>query len=133
MTSAITWIFIFLVLYWSYCFFWGVRASKQIASADDYFLSGRNLSPWVFAIAATGISFAGWTFIAHPGLIFRDGFQFANTSFFAIAVAISGVVLLKRQWMLGRRFRFTTSGEMLSAYFKAVSYTHLTLPTSDLV
>jgi len=69
MTSAITWIFIFLVLYWSYCFFWGVRASKQIASADDYFLSGRNLSPWVFAIAATGISFAGWTFIAHPGLI----------------------------------------------------------------
>jgi SSS family solute:Na+ symporter len=118
MIDSITWIFIFLVLYWSYCFFWGVRASRQILSADDYFLSGRNLSPWVFAIAATGISFAGWTFIAHPGLIFRDGFQFANTSFFAIAVAISGVVLLKRQWMLGRRFGFTTSGEMLAAYFK---------------
>ena len=118
MIEAITWIFIFLVLYWSYCFFWGVRASKQIATGDDYFLSGRNLSPWVFAIAATGISFAGWTFIAHPGLIFRDGFQFANTSFFAIAVAISGVVLLKRQWMLGRRFGYTTAGEMLAAYFK---------------
>jgi Na+/proline symporter len=33
-------------------------------------------------------------------------------------VAISGVVLLKRQWMLGRRFGFTTSGEMLTAYYK---------------
>ena len=78
----------------------------------------RNISPWVFALAATAISFAGWIFIAHPGLVFRDGFQFANTSFIAIIVAISGVVLLKRQWMLGKRFGYSTSGEMLSAYYK---------------
>ena len=61
---------------------------------------------------------AGWIFIAHPGLVFRDGFQFANTSFITIVVAISGVVLLKRQWMLGKRFGYTTSGEMLTAYYK---------------
>ena len=118
MTEVINWIFIFLGLYWAFCLFWGVRASRQITSTDDYFLSSRNTSPWVFALAATAISFAGWIFIAHPGLVFRDGFQFANTSFITIVVAISGVVLLKRQWMLGRRFGYTTSGEMLTAYYK---------------
>jgi len=118
MTEVINWIFIFLGLYWAFCIFWGVRASRQITTTDDYFLSSRNVSPWVFALAATAISFAGWIFIAHPGLVFRDGFQFANTSFITIVVAISGVVLLKRQWMLGRRFGFTTSGEMLTAYYK---------------
>jgi len=118
MTEVINWIFIFLGLYWAFCIFWGVRASRQITTTDDYFLSSRNVSPWVFALAATAISFAGWIFIAHPGLVFRDGFQFANTTFITIVVAISGVVLLKRQWMLGRRFGYTTSGEMLTAYYK---------------
>ena len=118
MTEVINWIFIFLGLYWAFCLFWGVRASRQITTTDDYFLSSRNTSPWVFALAATAISLAGWIFIAHPGLVFRDGFQFANTSFITIVVAISGVVLLKRQWMLGKRFGYTTSGEMLTAYYK---------------
>ncbi len=121
MTEVINWIFIFLGLYWAFCLFWGVRASRQITSTDDYFLSSRNTSPWVFALAATAISLAGWIFIAHPGLVFRDGFQFANTSFITIVVAISGVVLLKRQWMLGKRFGYTTSGEMLTAYYKGDS------------
>ena len=119
MTEVVNWIFIFLGLYWAFCLFWGVRAGKQIVTTDDFFLSNRNISPWVFALAATAISFSGWIFIAHPGLVFRDGFQFANTSFIAITVAISGVVLLKRQWMLGKRFGYTTSGEMLSAYYKS--------------
>ena len=75
MTEVINWIFIFLGLYWAFCLFWGVRASRQITTTDDYFLSSRNTSPWVFALAATAISFAGWIFIAHPGLVFRDGFS----------------------------------------------------------
>lgn len=118
MIDVISWLFVFVALYWAFCFFWGIRASRRIESANDYFLAGRNLSPWVFALAATGISFAGWAFTGFPGLVFKDGFQFANTAFFAIVVALSGVLLLKRQWMLGRRFGYTTSGEMLTDYFK---------------
>lgn len=118
MTDNIAWLLVFLMLYWAYCFFWGVRASRRVESSSDYFLAGRSLSPWVFALAATGISFAGWTFMGHPGLVFRDGFQFTNASFYAVAVALGGVILLKRQWMLGRRFGYMTSGEMLSDYFK---------------
>ncbi len=118
MTDNIAWLLVFLMLYWAYCFFWGVRASRRVETSSDYFIAGGSLSPWVFALAATGISFAGWTFMGHPGLVFRDGFQFTNASFYAVAVALGGVILLKRQWMLGRRFGYMTSGEMLSDYYK---------------
>ena len=63
------------------------------------------------------MSFAGWTFIGHPGLVFRDGFQFVNASFYAVAVPLAGVVLLKRQWLLGQRFGYMTAGEMFADYF----------------
>jgi SSS family solute:Na+ symporter len=119
MTDSLTWLFIFVMLYWAYCFFWGIRAARLTHTASDFFLAGRNLSPWVSALAITAVSLAGWTFMAQPGLIFRDGFQFVSTSYYAIVVPLAGVVLLRRQWMLGRRFGYMTAGEMFSDYFKS--------------
>jgi Na+/proline symporter len=87
-------------------------------SASDYFVAGRQLSLWVFVLAATATSFSGWTFMGHPGLIYRDGFQYAYASFYAITIPFTGVMFLKRQWMLGKRFGYVTPGEMLSDYFQ---------------
>jgi Na+/proline symporter len=87
-------------------------------TASDYFLAGRQLSLWVFVLAATATSFSGWTFMGHPGLIYRDGFQYAYASFYAITIPFTGVMFLKRQWMVGKRFGFVTPGEMLSGYFQ---------------
>jgi len=87
-------------------------------SASDYFVAGRRLSLWVFVLAATATSFSGWTFMGHPGLIYRDGFQYAYASFYAITIPFTGVMFLKRQWMLGKRFGYVTPGEMLSDYFQ---------------
>ncbi len=117
MPQSVTWLFIFVILYWAFCFFWGIRALRRTYTASDFFINSRNLSPWVFALAATGICFGGWAFIGHPGLVFRDGFQYVNASFFAIAVPLAGVVLLKRQWILGQRFGYITAGEMFADYF----------------
>lgn len=117
MPDSIAWLAIFMMLYWAYCFFWGIRALRRSHTASDFFLAGRRLSPWVLALAMTAVSFGGWTFMGHPGLVFRDGFQFVNTSFYAVAVPLAGVVLLKRQWMLGKRFGYMTAGEMFSDYF----------------
>ncbi|MCZ6728360.1 MAG: sodium:solute symporter family protein, partial [SAR324 cluster bacterium] len=72
----------------------------------------------MFVLAATATSFSGWTFIGHPGLVFRDGFQYAYASFYTITIPFTGVMFLKRQWMLGKRFGYVTPGEMLSDYFK---------------
>ncbi len=119
MDAKIVWLFIFVALYWGYCIFWGVKGALSARTASDYFIAGRRISLWVFVLAATATSFSGWTFMGHPGLLYRDGFQYAYASFYAITIPFTGVIFLKRQWMLGKRFGFVTPGEMLSTYFKS--------------
>jgi len=118
MEAKVVWLFVFVALYWCYCIFWGVKSAMAAKTATDYFIAGRRLSIWVFVLAATATSFSGWTFMGHPGLIYRDGFQYAYASFYAITIPFTGVMFLKRQWMLGKRFGYVTPGEMLSDYFQ---------------
>jgi Na+/proline symporter len=118
MSAKVTWLIVFVLLYWAYCIFWGVRGAQMAKTASDYFISGRKLPMWVFVLAATATSFSGWTFMGHPGLIYRDGFQYAYASFYVIIIPFTGVMFLKRQWILGKRFGYVTPGEMLADYFK---------------
>lgn len=127
MAPKIIWLFVFVVLYWSYCIFWGIRGARMARTASDYFIAGRKLSLWVFVLAATATSFSGWTFMGHPGLVYRDGFQYAYASFYAITIPFTGVIFLKRQWMLGKRFGYVTPGEMLSDYFQGDAIRILTV------
>ncbi|MGF1526365.1 MAG: sodium:solute symporter [Candidatus Competibacterales bacterium] len=113
------WLIIFVALYWSYCLFWGIKGAFTSKTATDYMLAGRGIGLWVFVLAATATSFSGWTFVGHPGLIYRDGLQYAYASFYAITIPFTGVLFLKRQWMLGKRFGFVTPGEMLAEYLKS--------------
>ena len=118
MSAKIMWLMAFVLLYWGYCIFWGIKGAQQAKTATDYFISGRKLPMWVFVLAATATSFSGWTFLGHPGLIYRDGFQYAYASFYVITIPFTGVMFLKRQWILGKRFGYVTPGEMLADYFK---------------
>ena len=111
MSAKVTWLIAFVILYWIYCVYWGLRCAQMAKTATDYFVAGRRLGLWVFVLAATATSFSGWTFMGHPGLIYRDGFQYAYASFYAITIPFTGVMFLKRQWILGKR-------EMLADYFK---------------
>ncbi|MEX0731894.1 MAG: hypothetical protein WED00_18530 [Aquisalimonadaceae bacterium] len=119
MEAKAVWLFLFVALYWSYCIFWGIRGAISAKTASDYFVAGRSISMWVFVLAATATSFSGWTFIGHPGLIHADGLQYAYASFYAITIPFTGVLFLKRQWMIGKRWGYVTPGEMFSAYFKS--------------
>ena len=119
MDAKIVWLFVFVALYWSYCIFWGIKGAMSAKTASDYFIAGRSISIWVFILAATATSFSGWTFMGHPGLLYRDGFQYAYASFYAITIPFTGVLFLKRQWILSKRFGFVTPGEMMSAYFRS--------------
>ncbi|MDH3472960.1 MAG: sodium:solute symporter [Rhodospirillales bacterium] len=118
MEAKVVWLFVFVALYWAYCIFWGIKSAMTAKTASDYFIAGRRLSIWVFILAATATSFSGWTFMGHPGLVYRDGFQYAYASFYTITIPFTGVMFLKRQWMLGKRFGYVTPGEMLADYFK---------------
>ncbi len=127
MEAKVVWLFIFVLLYWAYCIFWGVKSAMTARTATDYFIAGRRLSIWVFVLAATATSFSGWTFMGHPGLIYRDGFQYAYASFYTITIPFTGIMFLKRQWMLGKRFGYVTPGEMLSDYFRGDAIRILTV------
>ena len=127
MEAKVLWLFVFVALYWAYCIFWGVKGAMTAKTASDYFIAGRRLSLWVFVLAATATSFSGWTFMGHPGLVYRDGFQYAYASFYTITIPFTGVLFLKRQWMLGKRFGYVTPGEMLSDYFQGDAIRILTV------
>ncbi|GAB4389412.1 MAG: sodium:solute symporter [Thermodesulfovibrionales bacterium] len=127
MTTTTVWLFVFVAAYWAYCIFWGVKGARVAKTASDYFIAGRTIPIWVFVLAATATSFSGWTFMGHPGLVYRDGFQYAYASFYAITIPFTGVLFLKRQWMLGKRFGFVTPGEMFNDYFKSDTMRILTV------
>jgi SSS family solute:Na+ symporter len=119
MSDKALWFVIFLLLYVAYCFFWGVRGSRNIDNPEKYYLANRSVSAWVFFFAATAATFAGLTTLTHTGLIFHDGFQYVGTSFIAITVPLGSLFFFKRQWMLSRKYGYITPGEMYYDYYKS--------------
>ena len=119
MSDKALWFVIFLLLYVAYCFFWGVRGSRNIGNPEKYYLANRSISAWVFFFAATAATFAGLTTLGHTGLIFHDGFQYVGTSFIAITVPLGSLFFFKRQWMLSRKYGYITPGEMYYDYYKS--------------
>ena len=117
MESKIYWLFAFVGIYWAYCIFWGIKGARTAKTSADYFVAGRSLGLWVFVLAATATSFSGWTFVGHPGKILTDGLPYAFASFYALTIPFTGVLFLRRQWILGRAFKYITPGEMYSDYY----------------
>lgn len=114
----ILWLGVFVALYWLYCIYWGLKGARETETARDYFIAGGHIGVWVFVLAATATTFSGWTFVGHPAAIYNDGLQYAYASFYCITIPLTGILFLKRQWILGKRFNFVTPGEMFSAYFQ---------------
>jgi Na+/proline symporter len=117
MEPKIIWLFIFVGIYWAYCLFWGFKGARSSKTSADYFVAGRSLGLWVFVLAATATSFSGWTFVGHPGKILTDGLPYAFASFYALTIPFTGVLFIRRQWMLGKAHKLITPGEMYSRYY----------------
>ena len=117
MDVKLIWLTGFVGIYWAYCLFWGFKGARDAKTSADYFLAGRSIGVWVFVLAATATSFSGWTFVGHPGKIFTDGLPYAFASFYALTIPLTGVLFLRRQWVLGKVYRYITPGEMYSDYY----------------
>ncbi|HIN02044.1 MAG TPA: sodium:solute symporter family protein, partial [Candidatus Marinimicrobia bacterium] len=102
MDEKLFWLIAFVGIYWAYCLFWGIKGARSAKTSTDYFLAGRSIGVWVFVLAATATSFSGWTFVGHPGKIFTDGLPYAFASFYALTIPLTGVLFLRRQWVLGK-------------------------------
>jgi Na+/proline symporter len=111
------WVWTLVILYWIYCIYWGVRGAIVSKTAAGYMIGGRGIPMIIFILAATATSFSGWTFIGHPGLIWRDGISYAFASFYVLTIPITGTWFAKRQWLLGKRYGFITPGDMYAYYY----------------
>ncbi len=127
MEKAVFWVWFGVTLYWIYCIFWGVKGFRRTRTASDYFIAGRQLPLWVFVLAATATSFSGWTFVGHPATLLKSGLAYAFASFYAITIPFSGVLFLKRQWLVGKKYEFITPGEMFRYYYGSEAMRILTV------
>ncbi|MDC0861955.1 hypothetical protein OAQ08_05105 [Alphaproteobacteria bacterium] len=119
MLTNLLWFFFFIIIYWSFCLFWGVRTLRKNHTPESYYLADRSISSWVFFFAATAATFAGITIITYPSLIYSDGYSFLATSAIVITIPIGSILFFKRQWMLSRKFNLITPGEMYFKYYKS--------------
>jgi Na+/proline symporter len=108
-----------LGLYIIYCFYWGLKGYFTEKTSSGYAIAGRSIPFFAFLLAATAASFSGWTFIGHPGLIWRDGLSYAFASFYVLTIPITGTFFSKRTWLLGKRYGFITPGDMYAYYFNS--------------
>ncbi|MGD9079867.1 MAG: sodium:solute symporter family protein [Desulfobacterales bacterium] len=127
MGTHVYWLFFFVLLYWGYCITIGITGYLRAKKGTDYFIAGRSLNIWVFVLAATATSFSGWTFVGHPALIWRDGLPYGYASFYVLTIPFTGVLFLKRQWLIGKRYGFVTPGEMYNGYFNSEAMRILTV------
>jgi SSS family solute:Na+ symporter len=117
--SGVTWVYIMLGIYVAYSFWEGMKGFFAEKTTAGYAIGGRSVPFIAFLMAATAASFSGWTFIGHPGLIWRDGLSYAFASFYVLTIPISGTFFAKRQWLLGKRYGFITPGDMYAYYFNS--------------
>jgi len=115
--SGTTWVYIMLGIYIVYCFYWGLKGYFTEKTSSGYTIGGRSIPMIAFLLAATAASFSGWTFVGHPGLIWRDGLAYAFASFYVLTIPITGTFFAKRNWLFGKRYGFVTPGDMFAYYY----------------
>ena len=80
----------------------------------------------------TVVAFSGWAVVAHSGLLYADGFPYGFSALGAVAMAFTGILFFKRQWMLGRHFGYSTPGGMLAGHFGGRAIVGLTVVVTAL-
>ncbi|MCK4467447.1 MAG: sodium:solute symporter family protein [Desulfobacterales bacterium] len=130
--SGTTWVYIMLGIYIVYCFYWGLKGYFTEKTTAGYAIAGRSIPFFAFLLAATAASFSGWTFIGHPGLIWRDGLAYAFASFYVLTIPITGTFFSKRTWFMGKRYGFITPGDMYAYYYNNEAIRFLVVITAVL-
>ncbi len=119
MSAASLWFLAFIAAYWAFGLFWGIVGARHARTALDYFLAGRRLPAFSVVLLVPVAAFSGYALLGMPDLILSHGLPSGFFAVGAVMVALSGVLFLKRQWMLGRRFGFVSAGEMFAAYYQS--------------
>jgi SSS family solute:Na+ symporter len=90
------------------------RRSAQREQAEDYFLAGRSLGPFVFLFSLFGTNMTAFAILGSSGHAFNNGIVtfglMASSS--ALIIPLSLFLVGTRVWALGKRFGFMTPVQM---------------------
>ena len=118
MSQDVVWLLAFGTLLLAFCLYWSIAAGRGSSAAQDFFLAGRQTPAWVFVLSATALSLTGWIVLGHPSMLQLGGFAYGEVALAAIVIPLAGILFLKRQWLLGRRFGYMTPGAMFADYYQ---------------
>lgn len=86
MTTANLCILIAIVVYLGIMVYIGARFAKRNGSADDFYLGGRKLGPFVTAMSAEASDMSSWLLMGLPGLAYLSGI--CDPAWTAIGLAV---------------------------------------------
>ena len=105
--AAIVFIYLAVVVYIGIFAF---RRSSRAQEAEDYFLAGRSLGPFVFLMSLFGTNMTAFAILGASGHAFGNGIVtyglMASSS--GLVVPLSFLFIGTRVWALGKRFGFIT-------------------------
>jgi sodium/proline symporter len=98
MTQAKICILIAIVVYLGLVLYIGYRYSKKNKSADDFYLGGRKLGPFVTAMSAEASDMSSWLLMGLPGVAYLSGIADAGWTAIGLAAGtyINFLIVAKR-------------------------------------
>src|SRR5262245_21845375 len=108
---------IFVFVYLGVVLYIGIfafRRSTHREEAEDYFLAGRSLGPYVFLLSLFGTNMTAFAILGSSGHAFNNGIVtyglMASSS--ALIIPLSLFLIGTRMWALGKRHGFITPVQM---------------------
>ncbi|MBQ8576463.1 MAG: sodium/proline symporter [Clostridia bacterium] len=110
-----------IVIYMAAVIAIGVWCSKRAnKSAEDYFIGGRTLGPWVSAMSAEASDMSGWLLMGLPGLAYWSGLADAGWTAIGLALGtyLNWLIVSKRLRRYSERIGAITIPDFFSKRFR---------------
>ena len=103
----------------------GIQTSKKNKSAEDFYLGGRKLGPFVTAMSAEASDMSGWLLMGLPGLALMTGLAEASWTAIGLAVGtyLNWLLVAKRLRVYSERINAVTVPEFFAKRFGDKSHT----------
>lgn len=97
----------------------GIQTSKKNKSAEDFYLGGRKLGPFVTAMSAEASDMSGWLLMGLPGLALMTGLAEASWTAIGLAVGtyLNWLLVAKRLRVYSERINAVTVPEFFAKRF----------------
>ncbi len=125
LTASQIWLIAFGTAYVATTSYWARQCALREGGPSGYLSATGELPAWIVALALAALSLSAWVTLGLPDQVARIGLPAAALALSIITMALTGVVLFKRQWQIGRRFGVRSQAQMLAFYYRSRGFAWL--------